>query len=142
MAFLTRRQTLAGIAATGGIAVVGGGIGMALDHRGSLVREILHRSIGDFRMADDDFAALLQDIDKPFAPSRQRLAFYRAVMVGGSDRVPELVPHRIAEEFQQYERRVVTAFMIQTDYLALDPGAKQVRFIGDSACHSPFARFT
>lgn len=141
MPVLTRRQTLAGIAATGGVVALGGGIGLLQDHRAALVRDILRRSVGDFRMADDHFAALLDDIDEPFAPSRLRLAFYRAATFTGPDeQLMGLAPARIAADFEQYERRVVTAFMTRTDYLAVDPTAQPVRFIGGSACVNPFAR--
>lgn len=141
MPSLTRRQALAGIAAAGGVAAIGGGLTMLPDHRAGLARDILHRSVGNFRMADDQFAALLDEIDKPFAPSQQRLAFYRAANAAGSDRVLGLVPARIGEEFAEYERRVVTAFITRTDYLAVDPAVQEVRFVGGEACASPFARF-
>lgn len=93
-------------------------------------------------MADDHFAALLDEIDRPFAPSRQRLAFYRAATVAGPDPLTEWGPQRIGREFEEYERRVVTTFVTQTDYLSADPVAQNVRFIGGEACASPFARFT
>lgn len=112
----------------------------AQDHRADLVRDIIRRAFGDFRMADDQFALLLADIDKPFAPSRQRLAFYRAANLTSPDRVKALAPANIGREFEEYERRVVTAFATRTDHLA-NPKTQPVRFVGDAACASPFARF-
>jgi len=141
MPFLTRRQTIAGIAATGGVAALGGGVAMVHDHRPDLVRSILNRSLGDFRMADDQFAALLAEIDKPFAPSSQRIAFYRAAAATGRNGLIGLVPARIGEEFEEYERRVVTTFMTRTDFLAINPLREEVRFVGGDTCTSPFARF-
>jgi hypothetical protein len=142
MPALTRRQTLAGIAATGGVAAVGGGILWPQDHRGEVVRGILHRSFGKFRMDDGQFAALLEDIEEPFAPSHRRHAFYRAANALAPDRALALAPGRIGEEFDQYERRTVTAFMVRTDFLAIDPATQNVRYLGTDACTSPFARFT
>lgn len=142
MPALTRRQTLAGIAATGGIAAVGGGILWQQDHRGEVVRGILRRNFGDFRMNDVQFAALLEDIEEPFAPSHRRHAFYRAANAPGFDRALALAPGRIEEEFGEYERRTVTAFMLRTDFLAIDPATQSVRYLGTDACTSPFARFT
>lgn len=139
---LTRRQIFAGIAVSGAVIAGGGSIGLMQDHRAELVRDILRRSVGDFRMADDQFAALLDEIDQPFAPSRQRLAFYRAATVAGPAPLREWGPQRIGREFEEYERRVVTTFVTRTDYLAADPMTQTVRFVGGEACASPFARFT
>lgn len=139
---LTRRQIFAGIAVSALVIAGGGTIGIMQDHRAELVRDILRRTVGDFRMADDQFAAMLDDIDQPFAPSRPRLAFYRATSVAGPEPLREWGPQRIGREFEEYERRVVTVFVTRTDYLSADPAMQNVRFIGGDACSSPFARFT
>ncbi|MBY0345219.1 MAG: hypothetical protein K2Q29_15315 [Sphingomonadales bacterium] len=141
MPALTRRQTMTGIAAAGLLAGIGGGVGLLQDHRLHLVRGILHRSFGEFRMADDQFTALLSAIDETFAPSAQRLAFYRAAALAGDGRLTDWAPGRIGEEFAEYERRAVTAFMTRTDYLAIDPARQMVSFVDQNACASPFARF-
>lgn len=141
MPSLTRRQTIAGVAATGALAALGGGLVLLPDHRAGLVRDILRRSLGDFRMADDQFAALLDAIDKPFAPSRQRLAFYRAATATSPEQIMGMAPGLIGEEFAAYERRVVTAFVTRTDFLAVDPRRQAVSFVDTDACTSPFASF-
>lgn len=143
MPALTRRQTIAGIAATGGLVVVGGGAGLlAQDNRTALARSIIERSFGPFRMADDQFAALIADVEGTYPPSRKRYAFYRAATMAVPERALAYAPGGLGEDLAQYERRVVSAFMTRTDFLSRRDEQAKLSFVGGEACTSPFARFT
>ncbi|KAA9013003.1 hypothetical protein F4U94_16995 [Sphingobium limneticum] len=139
MGALTRRQTVAALIAVGGAAAMAG-VGFLADDREELVRTIIRRSVGDFKMADDHFEALIEDLEEPHDKGRVRFALYHMVAITDPDTLLRLAPSRMSESYQKYERRVVTAFLTRTDYLKINPRTDAVTFVGGEACTSPFAR--
>ena len=137
---LTRRQSITALVAAGGTAALAG-FGFLTDHRDNLVRTIIRRSVGPFKMADDQFEALMDDLEEPYDRGRAKFALYRVVAATDPDTLLKLAPARLSESFQKYERRVVTAFITRTDYLKIRPENDEVTFIGGEACTSPVARW-
>lgn len=141
MAKVTRRQIIVGATVTGAILLAGGGVVVAEDHRSELPREIIIKSVGHLNMPDDQFAPMLDEIYRPFQPSMQRLAFYRSVLTAGPIALNQIKSHRIGDEFEKLQRRVLTEFYTKTDYLSTYDSSGPVSYLGANACSSPFANF-
>ncbi|MEZ0497952.1 hypothetical protein [Sphingomonas sp. IW22] len=136
---LTRRQSIVALAGSG-LAAGAFGFGLYGDEQG-LVRAILDRVIGPFRMSDDDFTAFFDDLSADSSPvDRAKFTVYRAVSAIGTDELPG-EPMRLSERVEVYERKVVTQFITRTDYARIDPRTDPVSFIGANPCSSPFAQF-
>jgi hypothetical protein len=134
---ITRRTSIAALVGTGVIGL--SGLHLLGRERG-LIDSILRRSVGRYRMEDDQFQAFVADLTRPEDANPARLALYRVLSATHPDTLLRFAPASIGERHAVYERRVVTHFLTRTDFLAVSPG-KPVTFNGEAACRSPFANF-
>lgn len=137
---LTRRQSIFAIVG-GGIAVgTVGAVSIAGDE-GELVRSIIHRTVGPFKMDEANFTAFVADLDTHHSwSSGAKNSLLRATSAVGPNNVLPQFPW-LRDRFLTYEREVVTKFLTKTNYLQVDPAAEDIEFDGSLPCSSPFARF-
>ena len=138
---LTRRQTIAGL--VGGAAVVGaGGVTLAAFDGNDLLRQMLTRLVGPFRMKDEDFAHFRSEIERRQGlPGRAKTSLYAmADRVGGRAMIDH-APAGSAREYGDLEREVLAEFVTRTDYLKHVGQDVELSYFGRGPCSSPYARF-
>ena len=137
---LTRRATIAALLGSG--AAVGAlAVGLRINDEEGYVRSIVERVVGPFKMADDQYAAFVDDLEIGQGwRNNARLGSFILLSVAGGALVP-YAPGDIGNKYQQFERRVVTTFLTRTDYLQIDPATQEVSFVGANGCSNPFANF-
>lgn len=139
MVAITRRQGLAALVA-GGAAAAWFGWGVAADE-GALIRRIIERSVGPFTMNPSQFDEFLYDFHDTYGgQNRIKVAAFRMLSAAGGSGA-RLVPVEVQDRHAGFERKVVTHFLTRTDYLKSDETAREVSFVPDIGCSSPFARF-
>lgn len=131
-----RKLLLAGAALTGL-----GGLGLGLrfaDHDGpALVEKILRRSLPQLRMAADQRQRFARDFSAADPTSAGDLALLEEVLVLLESRWSAgLVSGRSRRQLQNFERRVVTAF-VQATGMQLSERPQQLIYRG---LHDPYAR--
>jgi hypothetical protein len=133
VAELTRRTVLAGLGVS------------ALSATGLATFETASSEAGLVRsnMRQPDFEAFVLDLDTYRGSAGSlKMAAYRMLSSDETQWASGLVSERIGEGYERYERKVLTNFLVKTDYLRLaDPEAEFASMIGDGPCQSPFARF-
>ena len=142
MAELTRRTVLAGLGVSA-LSATGIATFETASSEAGLVRSILRRLVGPFNMRQPDFEAFVLDLDTYRGSAGSlKMAAYRMLSSDGTQWASSLVSERIGEGYERYERKVLTNFLVKTDYLRLaDPEAEFASMIGAGPCQSPFARF-
>lgn len=142
---ITRRTVLAGTA-VGMLAVAGGGaVAVGSSGREELVRSVLGRLIGPFRMADADFGRMVAALDdKAGFPRGYKLHLVAALeRAGWSAQAMAAAPAGVRDDFEQLERQILTEFVIRTSFLRSEkPGEEPVTYLGPQPCSSPFADFS
>lgn len=140
MRAFNRRNVLLGVGAAG----VAGWVGLDLAAaEGPTVRAIVTRLVGPFRMKDQQFEALVSGL-KTYRGNwgDVRLAGYRALSLADVHSLPVQVPGRFQDVYDKYERKVLTRFLIDTNYLKLrNPATEWTEMTGTEICRSPFANF-
>jgi len=142
MTELRRRTLLAGLG-VGALGIVGfAGLEMTSSET-ELVRSILDRLVGPFNMRKPQFDSFVSDLDTYRGRAGDlKMSGYRALSSGYLQWAPDVVPDRIGDEYDRYERKVLTNFLVRTDYLQLgNPQTDFVTMIGEAPCRSPFAQF-
>lgn len=141
---LTRRGMIVGSVGLAAIAALGG-IGLLRFDKVDTCRATLTRLIGPFAMKDDAFAAFVDDflkVDKMLIGMRGGL-MRAAEFSGLLPRIAGSLPPASAQQVEQFERALLTQFVLTTNYLQLDdPRAEPIDYVGPiDACGNPFARF-
>jgi len=141
----TRRTVLAG-AAVGVLAIAGGGaIAVGSSGREELVRSVLGRLVGPFRMAEADFGQMVAAIDRKVGfPQGYKLHLVSALeRTGWSPQAMAGAPAGIRDDFERLERQILTEFVIRTTFLQGEkPGGEPIVYLGAQPCSSPFADFS
>jgi hypothetical protein len=141
----TRRNVLAA-GAVGALIVAGGGaVAIGSSGREELVRSVLGRLIGPFRMADGDFGKMVAAIDRKAGfPQGYKLHLVSALeRAGWSSEAMAGAPAGVRDDFEMLERQILTEFVIRTSFLQGDgPGKEPVTYLGQVPCSSPFADFS
>jgi hypothetical protein len=139
---VTRRGLLISM---GGLAAALGVGAASLTDEGFL-RDTLHRLVGRFEMAPDQFAAFAQDFRAAYyeLDTIKALPFRASERLGAAPVVERLAPHAVLSKLEAFERRLLTDFTMATDYLSLqadDPtrDATPVSYFGLQGCSNPFA---
>ncbi len=141
MRMFTRRQSIATLVG-GGVAAGALGLGLHVSDKADLIRLILGRVVGPFEMHVGDFSAFVADLNTGQGwAGGAKVAIFRAILSAGPDTLLSHIPWILRERFDMYERKVVTNFLTRTDYVQVDPREKNISFVGDAGCSSPFARF-
>lgn len=139
----TRRAALLG----GGAAVLAAGaIGLTLPTQDGFIRATLHRLIGPFTIADADMARFVADFGRAGAMPGPLMANGLHLANGtGAVRLADHLPGGFAAKIEAFERTVLTAFILGTDYMQVaNPAKDRLSYVGPFAtlaCSSPYARF-
>lgn len=140
---LSRRTLFAGAFSLAGAAAIGLGSFAAYDFT-DLIWQILKRLLGDFEMAEADMAAFSRDFTRPIDLDGWTGKMLRAAgLTGTEDFLNVHGPPEVHERFEGFERSVLGAFMMSTNFLDIHAeGGGRVVYHGlDVPCSSPFARF-
>ena len=135
---MNRRNFLLLSSAAGGLAVFGGAAYVLTDHYHAWVRRILHRGLPGYSLEPHGLALF---VDQYFAEKNRKLKAF-ATVEGVMD-VEWALPTRLSNEAQDQERKILTNFLIGSDFFANYPGGpKEITYSGlPAACVSPFAKF-
>jgi hypothetical protein len=135
------RRTFLASAAIGLTFAGGGAIASIGDHQ--LVRATLQRMLGELHISD----AELKLFTDAFKANWQGLKGYQGQLAklmefSGLASIQNYGPAMLSDTIERYERRLLTDFLLWTDYL--DTGAKgnQTAFLGSAGCQNPFANFS
>lgn len=103
---------------------------------------MLHRLLGKFHMAEDDFADFATDFKAAF-PDYVSVRMRIAELSRTAPILLKLAPARYGVSVELFERRVLTNFMLTTNFLTIkDSNLEAVDYYGQQqACNNPFARF-
>ena len=139
---MNRRQFLGFTAATAGVITLAaaGSAAMIFEDSYTYIPALLRELIGDYSMAAEQEQAFIDALARDYG--EQKL-----MAVIGLHRIRNTTGLGIAytnDKLDQFERRLVTDFLISTDYLRQPKTARpQLSFIGYRIpCNNPFARFT
>lgn len=139
----TRRAALLG----GGAAMLAiGAVGLALPSDEAFVRATLVRLVGPFSMSGEDMGRFIGDFRKTGAmPGGLTADGLHLANSTGAVRLVEHLPGGFADRIEAFERALLTAFTLGTDYFHVaDPAKDRLSYVGPYAtlaCASPFARF-
>ena len=141
----SRRSVLLGGGAALGVAALSiTGVQVLLDSRaemGRWLREILTRHLPDTPIPQDTFAAFLSDL----LAETDRYSFRHEVMAVAESFLPTvpLPTESMRAKLEEFERWVITSFLVRTDYFDLvDPKVQPIQYLGMNViCSSPFASF-
>lgn len=109
------------------------------------IRRTLRRLVGSFTMDKAEFANFVRDFrEAEAAPSFLKGATLRGFELIGlganlaDSGIPKLSSHQI-----EFERALLTAFIVRTDYTLLDnPASESTTYLGSmTACFNPYAEF-
>ncbi len=143
MSGLTRRKALLGAA---GVAIVSALGGALLWSERDLIRATLVRMIGPFNIADADMDAFVRDF-MAIGPLPRGFAADAVGVVQAAGLLPAagMASQAVGERLDAYQRGVLTAFVMGTDYFQSEnPAVDDLHYLGpfaERACANPFARF-
>lgn len=139
MSGITRRAALLG---AGAAALTAGVAGVALWDEHDLIRDTLHRMIGPFSIDDADMQAFSRDY-AALGPLPRGLTADAVSAAQAAGLLP--LAAKADDRLEAFQRGVLTAFVLGTDYLEIEnPAHEPLHYIGsfrDRACANPFARF-
>ncbi|WCT73974.1 hypothetical protein PQ455_01700 [Sphingomonas naphthae] len=138
---LSRRQTIAGL--VGGAVVAGtGAVTLAAFDESDLLRAMLHRLVGPFRMKDEDFAAFRAGIERRHGfPGTAKTSLYALAEAAGARPLIDRGPAGPRREMADLERVVLAEFVTHTDYLKQAGRDVDLTYLGRGPCSSPYAKF-
>lgn len=134
---MKRRTLLIASAATLGVAAVGSAVWVYED-KYVFVPQLLQRLVGDFRMNAQDQHKFVDALAEHYGNKLDALmALYKIRSETG------LGSAYTNQRVDQFERRLLTDFMVSTDYLRQQPSDNpKVSFLGYRLpCSNPYARF-
>jgi hypothetical protein len=148
------RRAIIGLSAGAVVAAIGGGAVLLRGPNGLIV-DILKRGIGRFRMSPEDKETLLAET-LSYVKSLGAKELSIRIMGAGYAAVNfpfvrHFLPDDGAFKLEQFERQVITFFLLATDYLAVagdDPDEAErenvlVSYVGTTgACSMPWAQIT
>ncbi|WAJ27055.1 hypothetical protein [Antarcticirhabdus aurantiaca] len=144
---ITRRGLLMGLGGIAAAAVLGGGAASMTDE--DFLRSTLHRLVGRFEMTSDQFAAFTQSFRAgyPELATVKMLPFRVSEQFGASSLLDSIAPQAILSKVETFERRLLTEFIMSTDYLPLyeekpNQGVLSVSYFGLQGCSNPYADLT
>lgn len=140
---LSRRHLTAGLL---GIAIAStASVGSFLSFEiADYIQHVLIRMLGPFEMAEAEMAAFSRDFTRPIDLKGWTGWMLRA---GGWSQMDGVLgaagPPGIQERFESFDRTLVGAFILSTNYLEVfEAGEGRVVYHGlDAPCANPFARF-
>src|SRR5262245_61556853 len=139
---MRRRQFLLMGSALGGLAAFGFASAgyVALDRYGGWIREILSRSLPGYSFDPDGLALFIDEYNEQQGRSIKYRVFAAAEGVVDAKAV---LPKRQAEDVRRRERRILSDFLVGSDFFENYPGGtKMITYRGKpEACGSPFATF-
>ena len=140
MPSLTRRQSMAALV-SGGVVTALAGVSLFAGEEEKLIGSIIHRVVGSYRMNEEQFTTFVADLDtKKGSAAHAKFALYRAFAATEPDTLLRFAPTGMRDNYNSYERRVVTNFLTRTDYLSVG-AEREASFSGEAACRNPFAKF-
>ncbi len=132
---MKRRTLLIASAATLGVAAVGSAA-WAYEDSHVFVPQLLQQLVGDFRMDAEDQRKFVDAMTEHYGSRKLKalMALYKIRALGSDYTNPKV---------DQFERRLVTDFMVSTDYLRQRQAENpKVSFLGYRLpCSNPYARF-
>jgi hypothetical protein len=138
---MKRRKFLLLATAAGGFALLGGGAAFVMtDHYRGWIRDILHRGLPGYTLEPKGFA---QFVDEFFANQRRNTQLRLFAAVDGVMDIEPALPAAKANTIAAEERRILTRFLLGSDFFANYPGrSKEITYSGmPAACINPFAKF-
>lgn len=137
---ITRRKVLVGGAAAAGVVLVGGAVYVgAGGHYGSWIHEVLSRHLPGHGFDPDGLDLYVrQFMEGKRAEGAAKLELY-ALAEQVSDPAA-LLPGGLRQKLAEEERRIVTSFLMGSDFFSATPRPRVVTYFGSSACANPFAR--
>ncbi len=145
MRHFTRRTMLTLTAVGTGTLIVSGGTALVLTSQTGLVRRTLEHHLGPVPIDDlqlRDFIADIVDAKSWLLPGTKLGKGYELALASGSRETGlGLLSREDQERIQTYERHLLGAFLVRTNFVLREDQADAVRYLGESACQNPFARF-
>ena len=141
VASMSRRALIGGTIAVLGAAGTGVAAVAGVDDA-ALIRATLHRLIGAFDISDGDMASFVRDFSaQDWNLGRWKPYLLRAGALTGM--TPALVEPVMHDDVERFERKLLTAFMMSTDYFQAGHRPEDpLRYCGlAEGCVSPFAEF-
>jgi hypothetical protein len=139
---LSRRAMLFG--GIGIAAVAGAGTVLLTTDQGH-IRRTLRRLVGPFRMDKSEFANFARDFrEAEAAPSFIKGATLRGLeLIGLGSSLSGSGISKLSDHQSEFERALLTAFVVRTDYTLLDdPTSELTTYLGSmTACFNPYAEF-
>ena len=134
----SRRAILIGTATLSG----GAALGLISVSDVHFLKAMLRRLLGNFQMREDDFADFAADFKVAF-PDYVSVRIRIAELGRTAPILLKLAPARYGVSVELFERRVLTNFMLTTNFLTIkDSTLESVDYYGQQqACNNPFARF-
>lgn len=138
---LTRRRVVAGGLAVGAAAVLGGGTLVAFrQNYAGWLGEVLARALPGHAIEPEGFELFVREyVARKRAQRAIKLEFY-ALAESLSNPAP-LLPAGLAKNIADEERRIVTEFMMKSDFFLQKPAPRTVVYLGEQTVCNPFAEF-
>jgi hypothetical protein len=137
---MNRRKFLLLSSAAGGVAVLGGLTYARTDHYSRWIQEILHRDLPGYTLEPN---GLTQFVDEYFNRQHGDIRLRLFAAAEGIMDIDPVLPATKARKVVEEERRILTKFLLGSDFFANYPGGpKVITYQGmPRACINPFARF-
>jgi hypothetical protein len=136
-----RNLLLMGVAA-GALGLVGGGGAalVAMDRYQGWIRDILQRSLPGYDLEPDGLALFT---DEYFAKKKSATKLRLFAAAQPVVNAKPVLPEDMAEDVEEEERRILSNFLIGSDFFENYPrGRREITYRGSAeACSSPFATF-
>ncbi|HCX10622.1 MAG TPA: hypothetical protein DHU81_09820 [Hyphomonas sp.] len=139
---LSRRAMILG--GVGVAAAAGAGTVLLTTDQGH-IRRTLRRLVGPFKMDKAEFETFVRDFrEAEAAPSFIKSATLRGLeLIGLGSTVSGGGIPKLSDHQADFERALLTAFIVRTDYTLLDqPATEPTTYLGSmTACFNPYAEF-
>lgn len=139
---MTRRELLLGFVGTGLVALLGGATFLlAHDNYGPWIIEVLQSYLPGHTFDPEGLARYIREYTaKKNGETALKLETY--ALAEQLFDPTWIAPAAIAEKVAEEERRIVTGFLMGSDFFYDDPPPRTITYQGrDGACYNPFATF-
>ncbi len=135
---ISRRKFL--ILGGGTLVLSGAGFSYVHSHKDNFLLSRLSEFIGDFEVTETEFKKF-NDHFRAYISEARYERYHTMIMMEKLTFNGKIDPLKISQRIDKWDRRLVTQFILTTDYL--DNSGKNISFKGITpACGNPFADFS
>jgi len=142
---VTRRTMLTLTAVGTGTLVMSGGTAFVLTSETGLVRRTLEYHLGPVPIDDGQLRDFVADYTKGkswLLPGIKLAKGYELALASGSREIGlKMLSSEDRARIQTFERRLLGAFFVKTNFAFRNDAADAVVYMGNAACLNPFASF-